>query len=80
VTAALPAGSLRILDLLTAAEAAERLRSPAGAGCSVKRVRRLAAEGVLVRVEVGSLVRFTPESVAAYRQLLTAGPEAAKTS
>ena len=70
MTAALPAGSLRILDLLTASEAALELRRP------VETVRRLAAEGELERVDVGSLVRYTPESVAACkrRQAAGAGP------
>ena len=47
------AAGLRLLDLLTAPEAALRL------GCSPRKVRRLADEGVLVRI--------TPESVAAYK-------------
>lgn len=70
MTVVLPPGDLRILDLLTASEAALELRRPVDA------VRRLAAAGVLERVEVGSLVRYTPESVAACRQRLAAGDEA----
>ena len=58
---ALPAGDLRILDLLTASEAALELHR------SADTVRRLAAEGELERVDAGSLVRITPESVAAYK-------------
>jgi hypothetical protein len=72
VTAPLPAGDLRILDLLTASEAALEL------GRSVKKVRSLAAAGVLERVWVGSLVRYTPESVAAYKKHLAAGREATR--
>jgi excisionase family DNA binding protein len=67
VTVGLPAGDLRILDLLTASEAALELRLP------VDTVRSLAAAGVLVRVPFGRQARFTPESVAAYGQRLTAG-------
>jgi excisionase family DNA binding protein len=63
VTGGLPAGDPRILDLLTASEAALEL------GRSVDTVRRLAAEGVLERVEFGSQVRVTPESVAAHKRL-----------
>ena len=55
------AGS-RILDLLTMSEAGLRL------GCSAETVARLADEGVLVRERFGTLVRITPESVAAYKQ------------
>ena len=67
MTAGLPAGDLRILDMLTASEAALAL------GVPVEKVRRLAAEGVLVRVPFGGHVRFTPESVAAYKQRVIAG-------
>ena len=56
------AAGTRLLDLLTASEAALEL------GCSAKRVRRLADEGVLARVRFGPLARYTPESVAAYKQ------------
>jgi excisionase family DNA binding protein len=52
------------LDFLTASEVAQRLR------CSVKKVTRLAAEGEIVKVKLGSLARYTPESVAAYKQRL----------
>jgi excisionase family DNA binding protein len=62
VTASRPAAGLRLLDLLTASEAAQRLR------CSAKRVSVLAAAGELERVMFGSHARYTPESVAAYRQ------------
>ncbi len=62
MTASLPAGDLRILGLLTASEAALELRVP------VEKVHRLGAEGVLVRVPFGGHARFTPESVAAYKQ------------
>lgn len=67
MTGGLPAGDLRILDLLTASEAAVRL------GIPVDKVRALAAEGVLVRVPFGSQVRITPESVEAYEQRQAAG-------
>lgn len=70
MTAPLPAGDLRILDLLTASEAALEL------GVSVDTVRSLAAAGVLERVDAGSLVRLTPESVAAHKQRQAAGGEA----
>lgn len=55
-------GDLRILGLLTASEAALEL------GVSADKVRALAASGELVRVPFGRHARFTPESVAAYRQ------------
>lgn len=67
MTGGLPAGDLRILDLLTASEAALEL------GVSVDKVRSLAAAGVLERVDAGSLVRVTPESVAAHKQRQAAG-------
>ena len=70
MTAGLPAGDLRILDWLTASEAAVRL------GCSVDKVRALAAAGVLERVPFGSQVRVSPESVAAYEQRQAGGGEA----
>jgi Helix-turn-helix domain len=56
------AAGLRVLDLLTASEVAVRL------DCSVQKVARLAAGGELVRVGMGALARYTPESVAAYEQ------------
>jgi excisionase family DNA binding protein len=62
VTGALPAGDLRILGLLTASEAALEL------GVSADAVRYLAVSGELVRVPFGRQARFTPESVAAYKQ------------
>ncbi len=65
----LPAGDLRVLDLLTASEAALELGRP------VEMVRRLAAGGVLERVDVGSLVRYTPESVAACKQRRATGAQ-----
>ena len=70
------AEGLRLLDLLTASEAAARLPFC----CSVRRVRRLADAGELERVRLGALVRYTPESVAAYKKRLIAEAEAAKAS
>lgn len=70
MTAALPAGDLRLLDMLTASEAAVRLR------ISVDEVRSLGAGGVLERVPFGRASRFTPESVAAYEKLRAAGTSA----
>ena len=67
MTAGLPAGDLRILDMLTASEAALELR------VSVDKVHRLGAEGVLVRVPFGGHVRYTPESVAAHKQQQAGG-------
>jgi excisionase family DNA binding protein len=55
---------LEALDLLTVSDVAARLR------CSARMVRRLVDQGELERVKVGSLVRITPESVAAYKQRL----------
>lgn len=72
MTGVLPAGDLRVLDLLTAPDAA------AAIGRSVDTVRRLAASGELVRVPFGRGVRITPESVAAYKHRQAApagGPE-----
>lgn len=68
--AVLPAGDPRILDLLTASEAAVRLHLSADA------VRSLAAAGELERVKFGRAVRITPESVAAYKQRRAAGDDA----
>jgi excisionase family DNA binding protein len=62
------AAGLRVLDLLNAAEVAQRLRDSTGKRCSVKKVTRLAAEGELEQVRFGALVRITPESVTAYEQ------------
>ena len=59
------AAGTRILDLLTMSEAAVMLP---GRCRSVAAVRRLAAANELVRVDMGALVRITPESVAAYNQ------------
>ncbi len=61
---------LEALDLLTVAEVAGRLR------CSPRKVRRLADEGELQRVKLGSLARYTPESVAAYKARLIAAAQA----
>jgi excisionase family DNA binding protein len=68
VTAALPAGDLRILDWLTASEAAVMLSRDLGVRFSVDKVRALAASGELERVPFGSLVRVSRESVAAFEQ------------
>lgn len=68
MTGDLPAGDLRILDLLTASEAAREL------GVSVDKVRSLAAAGALERVPFGRGVRVTPESVAAFKKRQAAGP------
>jgi excisionase family DNA binding protein len=65
---------LEALDLLTASEVAQRLR------CSMKKVTRLAAEGEIQKVKLGALARYTPESVAAYKQRLIAAAQAAKAS
>jgi len=73
VTGGLPAGDLRILDWLTASEAAVMLSRDLGVRFSVDRVRALAASGVLVRVPFRTLVRVSRESVAAYGQR-QAGP------
>jgi len=62
---------LEALDLLTVSEVAARLR------CSPRKVRRLADEGELQRVKLGSLARYTPESVAAYKQRLIEQAQAA---
>lgn len=62
---------MEALDLLTVGEVAQRLR------CSQRKVRRLADEGELTRVKLGTLARYTPESVAAYKQRLIAEAEAA---
>lgn len=55
---------LEALDLLTVGDVAQRLR------CSPRKVRRLADEGELTRVKLGTLARYTPESVAAYKKRL----------
>jgi excisionase family DNA binding protein len=62
------------LDLLTAAEVAQRLR------CSTRKVCRLADEGELVKVKMGTLARYTPESVAAYKARLVEQAGAAQAS
>ena len=62
------AAGVRVLDLLTAPEVAMLLARALGVRYSAARVHRLADEGVLERVRFGALVRFTPESVAAYKQ------------
>lgn len=63
------------LRLLTASDVALLLGR-----ISVRKVRRLAAEGELVKVKVGSLARYTPESVKAYKDRLIAEAEAAQAS
>jgi excisionase family DNA binding protein len=65
---------VEVLDLLTVSEVAQRLR------CSPRKVVRLAAEGELQRVKLGRLTRYTPESVAAFKERLIAEAEAAKAS
>jgi hypothetical protein len=62
------------LDLLTASEVGLRLR------CSVKKVSRLAAAGEIEKVKLGSLARYTPESVAALKQRLIDAARAGKAS
>lgn len=74
MTGVVAAGDPRIPGLLTRSEAAVQL------GRSVKTVTRLADAGELERVRLGALTRITPESVAAYRQRLIAGAEAARSS
>lgn len=76
MTAARPAGDLRILDWLTAPEAAVMLSRDLGVRFSVDRVRALAAAGELERVPFGSLVRVSPESVAEYEKRQSAGGKA----
>jgi excisionase family DNA binding protein len=61
------AAGLRLLDLLTVSEAAQRI------GRSPEKVRSLIADNVLKQVRFGVLVRVTPESVAAYERLRDAG-------
>jgi excisionase family DNA binding protein len=56
------AAGLRVLDLLTVSEAAQRI------GRSPEKVRSLIADDVLKQERFGVLVRVTPESVAAYEQ------------
>lgn len=58
---------IEALRLLTASEVALLLGR-----ISVRKVRRLAAEGEIQKVKVGSLARYTPESVDAYRRRLIA--------
>ena len=62
------------LDLLTVSDVAARLK------CSQRKVRRLADEGELMRVKLGSLARYTPESVAAYKARLIEAAEAERAS
>jgi hypothetical protein len=69
------AAGLRVLDLLDAAEVAQRLRNSTGKRCSVRKVTRLAAAGEVERVGMGALARYTPESVTAYEQRQAAGAE-----
>jgi excisionase family DNA binding protein len=61
------AAGLRVLDLLTVSEAAQRI------GRSPEKVRSLIADRVLKAERFGALVRVTPESVAAYEQRQAAG-------
>jgi hypothetical protein len=61
-------GDPRILDWLTAPEAAVMLTRDLGVRFSVDKVRALAAAGELERMPFGSLVRVSRESVAAYEQ------------
>jgi excisionase family DNA binding protein len=68
------AAGLRVLDLLTVPEAAQRL------GRSAEKVRRLIADGVLAEERFGALVRVTPESAAAYEQRQAAGAKATQAS
>jgi hypothetical protein len=74
------AAGLRLLDLLTAPEAAILLTRALGIRYSAVMVHRLANEDppLLERVRFGALVRYTPESAAAYAQKLTAAAEAAR--
>lgn len=76
MTGPLPAGDLRLPVPLTASEAAVILTRALGTRVSVARVRRLAAEGALERVNLGRRMRVTPGSVAAYVQLQAAGASA----
>ena len=70
------AAGLRVLDLLTASEAAALLTRDGCGRYSAQMVHRLAAEGELERVVFGALVRITPESVAAYQQRQADGAQA----
>jgi excisionase family DNA binding protein len=58
----MPGPDYEALSLLTVSEVAQMFR------CSPLKVRRLADAGELERVHVGSLVRITPESVAAFKK------------
>jgi hypothetical protein len=62
------AAGLQLPDLLTVPEVAALLTRRLGVRYSPERVKRLAAAGELVRVNMGALARITPESVAAYEQ------------
>jgi excisionase family DNA binding protein len=63
-----------VLGFLTGSEVAALLK------CSPKKVTRLARDGEIVKVKLGSLARYTPESVAAYKKRLIAEAQAAKAS
>jgi excisionase family DNA binding protein len=62
---------IEALRLLTASEVALLLGR-----ISVRKVRRLAAEGEIQKVKVGSLARYTPDSVVAYMKRLAEQAEA----
>lgn len=66
---------IEALRLLTGSEVALLLGR-----ISVQKVRRLADEGEIQKVKVGSLARYTPESVDAYRQRLIEAAGAAPAS
>ena len=67
--AGMAAAGPRILSLLTLSEVTALLRR------SPQAVRRLADAGELERVRFGRTVRYTPESVAAYRQRTEGGDD-----
>ena len=69
------AAGMRVLGLLTIPEAAALLTRRLGVRYSPAKVTRLAAEGVLTRVDMGALARITPESVTAYEQRQAAGAQ-----
>ena len=73
MTASVPPGDLRILDLLTASEAGALLSRDLGGWFSADKVRALVRAGELERVDFGRAMRVTPESVAAYKQRVIAG-------
>jgi len=68
VTGTVSPGDLRILDLLTAAEAGALLSRDLGGWFSADKVRALVRAGELERVDFGRAMRVTPESVAAFEQ------------